>query len=380
MNAWNWILAHWGTLIIVLTTGWIGNAISSAIFQWAGAQTKTGPVWAIIRFIHGILNRIDAEESSKPVAKTLGSLLFILPLLVVLGMAGHVVTACHGWVPVGGTAAIGGAVATGGSAATGGNLATGGSAPSPTPEQDAGAQSTEPEFPVCMATETGGLEWSIPVDRSLGWHKNPQPNTKRFAPMVAAVAIHSVSWAPNDIWNPDQGDVGKCVGFGWENCLSTQPFAGNFSNEQGDAIYHQATILDSFKGTYPPDDTGSTVFAGGQAAVYLNRIKGFEVAYTVDEMLQRLMVGPGVVGTDWRQGMMTTDNCGHLNVSGPVVGGHARAVVAYDAPRQRVWELGSWGKFGVKNKAGRYGFQYMNVAEFKKLFTNGGEAYFPKLN
>jgi hypothetical protein len=231
-----------------------------------------------------------------------------------------------------------------------------------------------------MATETGGLEWSIPIDRPLGWHKSDQNNAKRFAPMLAIVAIHSVSWEPNDIWNPDQGEIGRCVGFGWENCLSTKPFAGHFSNEQGNAIYHQATILDSFQGTWLPDDTGTTVFAGGQAAVYLNRIKGFEVAYTVDEMLQRLMSGPGVVGTDWRQGMMMTDNCGHLSVTGKVVGGHARAVVAYDAPRERIWELGSWGKFGVKNRAGRYGFQYTTKAEFTKLFANGGEAYFPKLN
>lgn len=150
------------------------------------------------------------------------------------------------------------------------------------------------------------------------------------------------------------------------------------SEESAEANYHQATILDDITGTWPPDDTGSTVLAGAKAVVYLHKLQAFDAAWSVSDALTRLRSGPGVIGTDWRQGMFSTDNCGHLDMSGPVKGGHAWFMTGDDAVQKRVWGITSWGKFGVADRRGRYGYFWMTRDEFTELFSHEAEAYFPR--
>lgn len=52
-------------------------------------------------------------------------------------------------------------------------------------------------------------------------------------------------------------------------------------------------------------------------------------AFGFDELLAALMFSPVVVGTSWLDEMFRPNRLGFLNVSGPVVGGHAYLITGY---------------------------------------------------
>jgi len=55
---------HTGDLLALLGSGWVLNAISTL---FVGRVNKTGKLWAVIRILHGILDRVDPkDEVNKP--------------------------------------------------------------------------------------------------------------------------------------------------------------------------------------------------------------------------------------------------------------------------------------------------------------------------
>jgi hypothetical protein len=155
----------------------------------------------------------------------------------------------------------------------------------------------------------------------------------------------------------DQGDVGACTGFGTEACASADPFYAaipttlkarptgdaNTDNKQALALYGSATALDSIKGTYPPDDTGSTGLAAAKAAQKAGLIAGYQHALSLDAALKGLGTLPCITGVNWYEGFDNPDKNGLVKISGSVRGGHEFCVYKIDVPNKLVWARNSWG-------------------------------------
>lgn len=122
----------------------------------------------------------------------------------------------------------------------------------------------------------------------------------------------------------DQGDLGSCTGHGPTHWRATTPHSESGLKE-ADALslYEAATHLDSIPGSYPPDDTGSSVLAAMKALVKGRHIAGYTWATTVDEVVAALLhVGGVVVGSDWDESMFTPDEDYFISPDGNVAGGH----------------------------------------------------------
>lgn len=166
-------------------------------------------------------------------------------------------------------------------------------------------------------------EHVIPGKR-LGRHAAFDPRSRDYR-VTTPQPVHSQSWT-RTVKAFDQGNLGSCTGNGTEGALATQPLrqAGHrYSETQAVTIYKKATQLDGFDGTYPPDDTGSTVLAAMKAAQALGKITGYLWALGIDDALAGLAnKGPLVVGVNWYEGFDNPDVDGNVSISGQVRGGH----------------------------------------------------------
>lgn len=282
--------------------------------------------------------------------------------------------------PGGNCPAAGGSSTTGGTLATGGDNATGGALAPATTAPDAGDTEACDQCPKCLQ----GIAKAGPGKHfKLGLRKlySVQSDTLGLEPTCTP---KTTWWAPNDPDNDDQGPLGACTAFADVNCWSTFPFKGSGSvaarNAKAIDLYHWITLKDNptIPGVYPPDDTGSTVnfawLTGVDKGLWSSNA---ERASTGDGALCMLQRGPVMVGTDWLEGMFDFDLCGHASVTGPVAGGHAYLLLGYDTKRDLAWFDTSWGKVGVKDARGRWGYFSLTRAEFNRLMQSGGEAIRP---
>ncbi|WP_405673288.1 hypothetical protein [Streptomyces sp. NBC_01530] len=154
----------------------------------------------------------------------------------------------------------------------------------------------------------------------------------------------------------DQADVGACVGFGTEACVSADPFYAAIpttvaarptgdaaaDNQQGYTLYSSATHLDNIKGSWKPDDTGSVGLAGAKAAQKAGLIAGYQHALSLDAALKGLGSLPCITGVNWYEGFDNPDANGRVKISGSVRGGHEFCVYGVDATKKLVWARNSW--------------------------------------
>lgn len=155
----------------------------------------------------------------------------------------------------------------------------------------------------------------------------------------------------------DQADVGACTGFGTEACVSADPFYAaipttvatrptgdvDTDNRQGYALYSAATRLDNIKGSWKPDDTGSTGLAAAKAAEKAGLISGYQHALSLDAALKALGVVAVITGAHWYEGFDKPDSKGRVKISGDIRGGHEFCVYGIDVPNRLVWARNSWG-------------------------------------
>ncbi|MFE2712206.1 hypothetical protein ACFXKI_09510 [Streptomyces mirabilis] len=155
----------------------------------------------------------------------------------------------------------------------------------------------------------------------------------------------------------NQGNVGACTGFGTEACVSGDPFYATIpttvkarptanadtDNQQALALYSTATSLDNIRGTYPPDDTGSTGLAAAKAAAKAGLISGYQHALSLDAALKALGLVDVITGVNWYEGFDNPDANGKVTISGSVRGGHEFCVYGIDATKKLVWARNSWG-------------------------------------
>lgn len=156
----------------------------------------------------------------------------------------------------------------------------------------------------------------------------------------------------------DQANIGACVGFGTEACVSADPFYAAIpitaaarptgdaaiDNQQGYGLYSSATSLDNIKGSWKPDDTGSVGLAGAKAAQKAGLIAGYQHALSLDAALKGLGSLPCITGVNWYEGFDSPDGTGRVKISGSVRGGHEFCVFAIDVANRLVGARQSWGQ------------------------------------
>jgi hypothetical protein len=199
--------------------------------------------------------------------------------------------------------------------------------------------------------------------RGLGRLVEHDERSRRFAFKATAVTLTSVQHQRH-IPVLDQGDLGSCTGNAMTGLLGTDPFfatlpAGTLSTTDGSGdekvaidLYSDATKRDTYPGTYPPTDTGSSGIAVAKAAAARGWISGYQHTFDLDTALAALAVTPVIIGISWYEGFDTPSSEGELSIQGKVRGGHEIVLDQLDVENKRVWLTNSWNtSFGIQGRA-----------------------------
>lgn len=137
-------------------------------------------------------------------------------------------------------------------------------------------------------------------------------------------------------------------------------------------IYALATSLDPFRGTYPPNDTGSSGLAAAKAAKLLGISDSYVWYFGINEVLRGLQENPISIGGLWSWDMFkATKENPVVTFTGGEAGGHQWDAFGYDAKREIVWGECWWGRgFGYN---GRFG---ISVKDLEAILEEGGDAHF----
>jgi hypothetical protein len=133
------------------------------------------------------------------------------------------------------------------------------------------------------------------------------------------------------------------------------------------SIYTDATIIDQFPGTYPPEDTGSSGLAVAKVLRNRGLIDGYSHAFSPEQARGALQLGPVLFGTWWHQSMFTPDKDGYVHPDGNKVGGHEILLIG-DNAHNRITLLNTWGA-GWGDR-GRF---YLTVEDFTALMLDDGD-------
>lgn len=129
----------------------------------------------------------------------------------------------------------------------------------------------------------------------------------------------------------DQGELGSCTGNALAGALNTVPtHRRGVTLHEPDAVslYAAATALDSFDGTYPPDDTGSSGLAVCKAGVAAGYLASYQHTFTVEEALAALTLRSVITGVAWYESFDRPDADGIVTVAGEIRGGHEFEMLA----------------------------------------------------
>jgi hypothetical protein len=164
----------------------------------------------------------------------------------------------------------------------------------------------------------------------------------------------------------DQGHLGSCTGNAGTGALGSQPFydaVGRTVLPQPDdaaaaeefavQLYADATVVDGYPGTYPPDDTGSSGLAICKVLKNRGTINGFRWARSAYGFLRLLQNGPVLQGMPWYKAFFTPDPQGFIDSdpnwpSSGVAGGHEVEAVGVELDTSDVFSsvityVNSWG-------------------------------------
>jgi hypothetical protein len=198
----------------------------------------------------------------------------------------------------------------------------------------------------------------------------------------------------------DQGQVGSCTGnaaaglVGTDNAVRSGLTVVTVTPEQAartQGVFPAATLpvdeafavlcyelntrLDTYSGTYQPDDTGSDGLAGAKTLQTLGLADSYLHAFTLDALDSALQNGAVMVGTTWLQSMFTPDASHYLVVDqgSSVAGGHEYVIDELlangDYGMQNSWGTG----WGVKGRAA------VHRADMGWLLAQSGDVTVPHL-
>lgn len=194
--------------------------------------------------------------------------------------------------------------------------------------------------------------------------------------LVADKPLRSYTWSLPVYLN--QGSEGACVGFSWSHELAARPVpVAGITNDTARQVYFLAQQLDSWSGgAYPganPFYEGTSVIAGAKAVQSQGKIKEYRWAFNLRDVLLAVgYQGPGVLGCNWREGMMDPDEKGFIHPTGEIVGGHAICVRGVNIKTKTVRLSNSWGQGW-----GKSGDCFMTFDDFEKVLLDDGEFCIP---
>jgi len=206
------------------------------------------------------------------------------------------------------------------------------------------------------------------MQRTLDWTRREDPRSLSYRVPVLDGEPERHLWKRR-AWF-DQGAEGACVGFGSIHAMSMAPFRQSDVTQQlAFETYREAQRLDQWAGEAYD---GSSVLGGMQALKAMGRIKSYLWAHTAREVAIAVgHYGPVVLGVDWYEGMIDSDETGYLRAQGSVQGGHCVAVGGYD-PVKGFRIDNSWGKEWSVN-----GSAWLTFSDMELLLANG-EAALPQ--
>lgn len=181
----------------------------------------------------------------------------------------------------------------------------------------------------------------------LGRRVEHDPRSRNFPSLVTAPVLKTLAHRSYGL-PLDQGNLGSCTGNACAGALNTVPIHHTRERvlKEPDAVklYSAATVIDGYPGEYPPDDTGSSGLAVAKAAKAAGYITAYNHAFSMDQALAALQIGPVITGVNWYDGMFEPTEQGFVHPTGSVAGGHEFLVRGYvAAKRPYVLCMNSWG-------------------------------------
>lgn len=212
--------------------------------------------------------------------------------------------------------------------------------------------------------------------------RNHDPQNRLFRALDRPPApvpghIPGASWYRVDIW--DQGQTSSCTTHAAVGVCRTAPNLQHGWTGKGSAWPFYDTpgerfVLYQFSKTVDPwdgvDYDGTSTDAPYRVLRDRGQIPGWRWLFGVDEVKEWLInYGPLSVGTDWHESMFDPDSKGFLTVSGPMVGGHAYEIVAYNKAKNAFRVVNSWGR-----NWGQGGRAWLRYNDLDALLKAGGDA------
>lgn len=183
----------------------------------------------------------------------------------------------------------------------------------------------------------------------------------------------------------DQGKLGSCTGNAGTGALGTQPFFDDVGKavllppddpaaieKFAVQLYSDATVIDGYPGSYPPDDTGSSGLAICKVLKQREIIKGYRFARSAYGFVQLLQNGPVLQGMPWYEAFFQPDAKGFIDAdpqwhSSALAGGHEVEAIGIEVDTQDAFSsvvlyANSWG-----TKWGDRGFFRMRLRTYEQL-------------
>jgi hypothetical protein len=125
----------------------------------------------------------------------------------------------------------------------------------------------------------------------------------------------------------DQGALGSCTGNAGTGALGTEPFYSELADlhlqlDEAFAVklYSDATKIDPFVGTYPPEDTGSSGLAICKVLRGRMTIDKYRWARTPYGLLRLLQDAPVLIGMPWHNAFFNPNGSGFIDAAPNWVG------------------------------------------------------------
>ena len=219
-----------------------------------------------------------------------------------------------------------------------------------------------------------------PGDLRLGRHLELDAHSLAYTveELEAKVPIKPQEWM-SGLKTLDQARLGSCTGnagtyhlaqlYGADlsaiklNGLSLTNYDAVADEKFAVELYSEATTLDGFPGTYPPDDNGSSGLGICRALKAKGLVKGYQWAVTLQGLATMLQKRGCIIGTPWYHAWFQPDvqgfvDSGNWKASG-IAGGHEIYIEALEAwndaqPTLSVIRFrNSWGEGWGDKGAGR---------------------------
>jgi hypothetical protein len=208
-----------------------------------------------------------------------------------------------------------------------------------------------------------------------------------FLPPDATPKKKSVTWG-SKAPALNQGQVGSCTGNAMTNFLNSifadviRTFQKRNFLTEADALtfYHWATVEDTYKGTYPPTDTGSDGLSVCKGAQHLGWLGSYNHLVSFSSVQAAVENTPAIQGTVWTNKMFKPVNglvkVGKITDS-TIAGGHEYHLCGIDWTNDLMIYRNSWGDVADWPGCKPGGFFAMTFKDVQNLLAEQGDVTVP---